>query len=169
MNHPALIAANSSSLSAASSHSHLHPNTDCCSAANRRAVQNASSTFIKPSLRPATGKHIKYYPHFKSFPALRGQVTLSGRDVMNEPVVSNLRRLLVPGEAVRLRFRSDHRREVVQALGGRHAGVSRSRGPEEQRLQPLSGHVVGGGHHLRQVPRSRAFLPLSCLFTFMQK
>lgn len=95
-------------------------------------------------------------------------MTLSVRDVMSEPVVSNLR-LLVPGEAVRLRFRSDHRREVVQALGGRHAGVSRSRGSEEQRLQPLSGHVVGGGHHLRQVRRSTAFLSLSCFFTFVQK
>lgn len=61
---------------------------------------------------------------------------------------------LVSGEAVWLWVRSDHRREVVQAFGGRYTGLPRSRGPEEQRLQPLSGHVVGGSHYLRQVGNS---------------
>lgn len=65
---------------------------------------------------------------------------------------------LPAGEAVRLWFRSDHRWEVVPAFGGRHAGVPRSGGPEEQRLQPLAGHVVGRSHHLRQVGRDTRVL-----------
>lgn len=55
------------------------------------------------------------------------------------------------GEAVWLWIRSDHRWEIFQALCGGHSSVSRPRGPEEQRVQPLLGHVVGGSHHLRQV------------------
>lgn len=57
----------------------------------------------------------------------------------------------VAGKTLWLWFCSDHRREVVQAFGGWHAGVSCSGGPQEQRLQPLPGHVVGRSHHLRQV------------------
>lgn len=57
------------------------------------------------------------------------------------------------GEALWFRLRSDHRWEVVPTLCGRNASVSGSGGPEEQRLQPFSGHVVGRGHHLREVRR----------------
>lgn len=52
------------------------------------------------------------------------------------------------GEAVRLRLCPHHRWEVIPALGCGDAGLPGARGDQQQRLQPLSGHVVGGCHHV---------------------
>lgn len=58
------------------------------------------------------------------------------------------------GEAVRLRLRPHHRREVLPALGGGHAGLPGPGGDQQQRIQPLPGHVVGGRHHVREPERN---------------
>ena len=54
---------------------------------------------------------------------------------------------------MRLRLRTHHRREVVPALGGGHAGLPGARGAAQPGLQPLAGHVVGGRDHVRQPQR----------------